>query len=111
MLSPLWRCVDAATVFLLRGSTILIPAVDNPIHILGCLRATHIAVLHNRVIIIAWRLQSEHELPYIAPSLMIPALFLCQSHSITNMVIATVIAGKSEFYPFATNRHIAELTL
>ena len=37
MLRPLWRCVDTATVFLLGSSTILIPTVDDPVHILGCL--------------------------------------------------------------------------
>lgn len=76
--------------------------------ITNCFRPSHIAVFHNRVIIILCLGQFQHILLDITPLAMVLAVFLCQSHCIAYMMLPSIVCRQGETYAVSVSWDVPE---
>ena len=80
-------------------------------YIVDSLGTTHIAVLHNGVVVILGRGELQHIRRHVGPAVGILSVTTGQSHRVTDMVGTAVIAGKHEVRALKVFTDIREGTL
>ena len=81
-------------------AAILPPSVSDACHVAHGFRASHISVFHHGVVIVLWCLEVEDEGCHVIPTMLVLAVFLRQSHGVTDVEVAAVIACEDEELAF-----------